>query len=112
MNKTLTVTLALVAGLVGGLLTRYIVPPVALAQNQAQITKEIRAQSFTLVDPSDHTVGTFSYEPDSSSSLGNDPRALTLAIRPMTPPRIVLRDSVGHELWSAGGTGIRRLSEK
>ena len=102
MNKILTVTLALVAGLVGGLLTHYIVPPVALAQNQAPITKEIRAQSFTLVDPSDHTVGTFSYEP------APDP----FAVRPMTPPRIVLRDSVGRELWSAGGSGIRRLSEK
>jgi hypothetical protein len=34
-------------------------PPVALAQNQAPITKEVRAQSFTLIDPSDHTVGTF-----------------------------------------------------
>ena len=99
MNKILTVTLALVAGSVGGLLTHYIAPPVALAQNQAPITKEIRAQSFTLVDPSDHTVGTFSYEP------APDPR-------PMTPPRIVLRDSVGRELWSAGGSGIRRLSEK
>ena len=102
MNKALTVTLALVAGLVGGLLTRYIVPPVALAQNQAPITKEIRAQSFTLVDPSDHTVGTFTYEPA--------PRSF--AIRPTTPPRIVLRDSGGRELWSAGGTGIHRLSEK
>ena len=59
MNKTLTATLALAAGFIGGLLTRYIAPPVALAQNQAPITKEIRAQSFTLVDPSDHTVGTF-----------------------------------------------------
>ena len=102
MNKTLTVTLALVAGFVGGLLMRYIVPPVALAQNQAPITKEIRAQSFTLVDPSDHTIGTFTYEPAPGA----------FAIRPMTPPRIVLRDSGGRELWSAGGTAFHRLSEK
>ena len=50
MKKTLTATLALVADFIGGLLTRYIAPPVALAQNQPPITKEIRAQSFTLVD--------------------------------------------------------------
>ena len=101
MNKTLTATLALAAGFIGGLLTRYIAPPVALAQNQAPITKEIRAQSFTLVDPSDHTVGTFTYE--------SGPAAF---VRPKTPPRIVLRDSGGRELWSAGGTAVRPLSER
>ena len=63
MNKTLTVALALAAGLFGGMLTRYITPPAAHAQDQAAIAKEIRAQSFTLVDQFDHTAGTFSYEP-------------------------------------------------
>ena len=102
MNKTLTATLALVAGFLGGLFTRYIAPPVALAQNQAPITKEIRAQSFTLVDPSDHTVGTFTYESGPAVAF----------VRPKTPPRIVLRDSGGRELWSAGGTAVRPLSER
>ena len=101
MNKTLTTALALLAGFMGGVLTHYIAPPVALAQNQALTTKEIRAQSFTLVDPSDHTVGTFTYEAG--------PAAF---VRPKTPPRIVLRDSGGRELWSAGGTAVRPLSER
>ena len=61
MNKALTVATALVAGLVGGLLTRYVVPPAAFAQDQAPITKEIRAQSFTLVDIFDRSIGTFTF---------------------------------------------------
>ena len=91
MNKTLTTTLALVAGFMGGVLTHYVALPVALAQNQALITKEIRAQSFTLVDPSDHTVDTFTYEPG--------PAAF---VRPKTPPRIVLRDRVGASFGARG----------
>jgi hypothetical protein len=46
MNKTLAAALALGAGLLSGLLTRYIAPPAASAQNQAPITKEIRAAEF------------------------------------------------------------------
>jgi hypothetical protein len=42
MNKKLSVAVALVAGLLGGLLTRYIAPPAAFAQDQAPITKERR----------------------------------------------------------------------
>ena len=63
MNKTLTIALGLGAGLLGGLLTRYIAPPAAHAQDQAAVAKEIRAQSFTLVDEFNHTAGTFTYEP-------------------------------------------------
>jgi hypothetical protein len=117
MNKSFTVALALVAGVMGGVLTRYIVPPVALAQNQAPTTKEIRAQSFTLVDPSDRAVGTFTYEP-ALRSRGNIlpspqflPNNQNIPERPM-PMRIVLRDSSGRELWSAGGSGIQPLSER
>src|ERR1700683_231417 len=65
MNKTLTVALALGAGLLGGLLTRYIAPPATFAQDHAPITKEIRAQSFPLVDSSDQTLGVFTTEPAS-----------------------------------------------
>jgi hypothetical protein len=63
MNKMLTVAAALAAGPLGGPLTRYIAPPATFAQNQAPITKEIRAQSFALVDSSDHTLGVFRAEP-------------------------------------------------
>src|SRR4029077_1093047 len=97
MNKTLSVTLALVAGLLGGLLTRYIAPPAAFAQNQAPVTTEIRAQSFTLVDPADRTVGTFRVEGVPGSDWNR---------------RIVLRDSNGHEIWSAGESAIRPVSQR
>jgi hypothetical protein len=108
MNKTLTVALALAAGLIGGLLTRYIAPPAAFAQTQAPVTTpvttEIRAQSFTLVDSSDHTLGVFRAEPAS--------KAINPNLGGHTPMRIVLRDSNGREIWSAGGSGIRPVTER
>lgn len=86
MNKN--IALALFAGLFGGMLSHYISPTVAFAQNQIQIPKEIRAQGFTLVDQSNQPVGTFIAE----------------------GVRIVLRDSKGREIWSAGGSGLQPLS--
>jgi hypothetical protein len=97
MSKAPTVTLALVAGLVGGLLSRYVAPPSAFAQDKAKVTKEVRAQSFTLVDPSDHALGTFTFEPLGPQVLFMSPSShLT---RGMV---IVLRDSFGREIWSVG----------
>ena len=111
MNKTFNVALALAAGLLGGQLTHYIAPLAAFAQvqvppspapgvpNNRPITKEIRAQSFTLVDQADHTVGTF---------MGINAALADSKVR----ARIVLRDSYGREIWSAGGSAILPLSER
>jgi hypothetical protein len=98
-----TVALALAAGLLGGMLSRYIAPPAAYAQNQAPQTApmEIRAQSFVLVDKSDQTIGTFSVIPGPLGPFG----------RPILP-RIVLRDSSGREIWSAGGSALQPLTIK
>jgi hypothetical protein len=97
MNKKLNIAFALLAGLASGLLSRYIAPPLVFAQDQASISKDIRAQSFTLVDSSDHTVGTFTAEPISGPTYRppakNQPQM-----------RIVLRDSTGCEIWHAGAT--------
>ena len=113
MNKTFNVALALAAGLLGGQLTHYIAPLAAFAQvqvppspvpgvaNSRPITKEIRAQSFTLVDQADHTVGTFMVEP--TPPVRRDSKV---------GARIVLRDSYGREIWSAGGSAILPLSER
>jgi hypothetical protein len=92
--------LALIAGLFGGLISRYIAPPVAFAQNQPAIAFEVRARSFVLVDPSDRTAGTFAVEmiPDRTGGIN---RAFS--------SRIVLRDASGRSIWSAGGTGIQPL---
>jgi hypothetical protein len=106
MNRTITVALALAAGFVGALLTRYLAPPPAFAQNQApptKVAKEIRAQSFTLVDPLDRVAGTFSVEP-----LDRFPQSLNQ----LPSQRIVLRDSNGREIWTAGGNAIRPVTER
>jgi hypothetical protein len=110
MNRTLTFALALAAGLMGGLLARYIGPPVVFAQDQAPVVKEIRAQSFTLVDPSDRVLGTFAYDPQTTLPAVVPPNVRLRLSGP--PPRIVLRDANGREIWSAGGSIVRSLSER
>jgi hypothetical protein len=117
MNKTLTVFLALVAGLAGGLLSRYSAPPSAFAQNQAPVAKEIRAQSFTLIDSSNRAIGTFTSDADGPPAPppppgGGPAPLLQRRDRPARPSRIVLRDSDGREIWSAGEAQIRPLSQR
>jgi hypothetical protein len=106
MNNKLSVAVALFAGIAGGMLTRFIAPAPVFAQAPVQIlpgpapapatrpvVKEIRAESFALVDQHDNVVGTFAAEP----------KGVRL------PARIVLRDSYGREIWTAGGSTIRPL---
>jgi len=100
MTNKCSIVLALLAGILGGTLTRYITPPSAFAQNDQPIaTKEIRAQSVTLVDDLNRTVGTFTVAPDPKwqSSIRDD-------------RRIVLLDSQGREIWSAGSSNFRALT--
>jgi len=115
MNKNIAI--ALIAGLIGGLGARYISPAPVFAQTQAPTTKEIRAQSFTLVDPSDRTIGTFSAEPVANRrrAIIRNPGGPDQTIVDISPMRIVLRDSAGRELWSAepgDGAGLRPLTFK
>jgi hypothetical protein len=62
MNRILTLALALSAGLIGGLLSRYIAPESVHAQAQTIAPKEIRAQSFVLVDEKGVPRGIFAIE--------------------------------------------------
>ncbi|MBZ5675665.1 MAG: hypothetical protein LAP61_15600 [Acidobacteriia bacterium] len=115
MNNKLVIVYALVAGLVGGLLTRYVAPPAAFAQNQTPVIKEIRAQSFTLVDSSNRIVGTFTSDADGPPAPPPAPGSITpppLRRSPVGRSRIVLRDSDGREIWSAGEAQIRPLSQR
>jgi hypothetical protein len=106
MNRSLTFVFATVAGIADGLLTRYPGPPTALAQSQQPVANEIRAQSFTLVDGTHRTVGTFKVE-----GLNWIARLPQQQVNPTLQARIVLLDANGREIWSAGETAIRPLSQ-
>ena len=101
MNKTLTITLAFVAGLLGGLLARYVALPSVHAQAQAPSVVEIRAQAFTLTDAQGRAMGTFTLRSDQATSLFGLP----------LPQRVVLLDPLGREIWTAGGTKFKSLAE-
>jgi hypothetical protein len=81
MNRTYTLSLALAAGLVGGLLSRYMTPEPVLAQPATP--QEIKAQSFVLVDGKNNIVGIFKPSADRI-------------------PTVVLLDRNGREIWRAG----------
>jgi len=80
MNQKLMLTLAVLAGFVGGVLSQYISP--ALVHAQAQSPKEIRAQSFVLVNENDRVFGL----------IGLDPQG---------QPIIKLKDQRGRIVWSS-----------
>ena len=62
MNRTMHITLALAAGLLGGLLSRYLTPTPVFAQAQAPAPKEIRAQSFVLVNKQGAPLGRIGFD--------------------------------------------------
>jgi hypothetical protein len=97
MSNNLNTVLALAAGLIGGMLTRYIAPVTVSAQSQPPL--EMRAQSFTLVDPTDRVIGSFTTEPSRGLAVPGprDPAGLASA------RHIILRDSSGHVIWSTDG---------
>jgi hypothetical protein len=80
MNRKINLILALAAGLLGGLISRYINPIPAYAQTQSA-PKAIRAQSFVLVDEQGTAFGL----------LGFTPKGV---------PVIKLLDERGRTIWS------------
>ncbi len=104
MNKS-TIAVALAAGLVGGVISRYVSPAPVLAQ-QAQAPSatpaplELRAQRFVLLNPDGAVGGTFTVE---------QPKATDF---PFPPPSIRLLDWSGKEIWRAGGSPVRNLALK
>jgi hypothetical protein len=105
MRKHLNVALALLAGLLGGLISRYIAPPAVMAQNQTPVTNEVRAQSFVLVNSAGKTMATLA--PDAYWQ-----KVVTLNPNAPSVGRIVLLDAGGHEIWSAGGSPFRTPSDR
>jgi hypothetical protein len=102
MHRRLNLVLALAAGLLGAVLSRYIMPTPVLAQTpapapkQAPAPKEIRAQSFIVVDDKNNVVGTFK-------------RSVP---KPGETPTVVLLDLDGMEVWRGSGAAIRPASQR
>jgi hypothetical protein len=100
MHRKVSLGFVLAAGLLGGVFARYLTPPAVLAQ--AQVLKEIKAQSFVLTDEKGNIVGTIKSAPPLLSDLDS-------ALRPKPPgvgigeshPTIVLLDRDGHIIWRA-----------
>jgi hypothetical protein len=80
MNRKTHLILALAAGLLGGLISRYINPIPAYAQTQTT-PKAIRAQSFVLVDEQGMAFGLLGFTPKGA-------------------PIITLLDERGRTVWS------------
>ncbi len=95
MNRKLNLSLALAAGLLGGMLSRYIAPLPVLAQ--AGPPKELRAQSFVLVDDKNNVVGTFT--------------ASTIPPKPGQNQTVVLLDRNDKEIWRAG-VSVKVLAQR
>jgi hypothetical protein len=98
--KALSLTLALAAGLAGGILSHYLWPAVVQAQSRPQTPQEIRAQSFVLEDANGRTLGTFSPE---TQRNGIPERDLSGSIR--------LFDERGREIWRSPTRGIFPATE-
>jgi hypothetical protein len=93
MNRILTPTLALAAGLLGGTLSPYVTPTTVFAQGQSTAPKEIRAQRFSLVDEHGRERGIFAIEKDGNAT-------------------IKMFDGNGHEVFSAGPPSNRLVEQK
>ena len=89
MNRTLHLILALAAGLLGGLLSRYLTPTPVFAQAQAPAAREVRAQSFVLLNKQGVPLG----------RIGIDSDGL---------PNITLVDENGRTIWSTKATLMRQ----
>ncbi|HEY7390991.1 MAG TPA: hypothetical protein VH640_20910 [Bryobacteraceae bacterium] len=94
MSQKSHLIFAFVAGMAGAAVMHYAAPTLALAQDQTPVTKEIRAQSFALVDASNNVVGTFTSEPVQGVTIrwpGTPSKV---------PSHIVLRDPNGRVIWT------------
>jgi hypothetical protein len=104
MNRILTLTLSLAAGLLGGTLSRCVTPTTVFAQAQLTAPKEIRAQRFTLVDENGRTRGVFAIEspaPINGVEIKGGGNAI-----------IKLFDNSGREIFHAGPPSTRQLSQR
>jgi len=90
MKRTINFTLMLAAGLAGGLLSRYLAPTPVFAQ--ASAPKEVRAQSFILVNKQGKPLGRIGFDSDGL-------------------PVITLVDEDGRTLWSTKASLLLQSSK-
>jgi hypothetical protein len=88
--KKLNLALSIAAGLLGGTLSHYVWTQPVQAQSSASSPKEVRSQSFVLVDEQGIVQGVFTFD----ERMG-------------APTTIKLLDGKGREIWEAGGVRIR-----
>jgi hypothetical protein len=101
MNK-MTILIAFVAALAGGVISRYVSPSPVLAQQtpaHSPAPVELRAQRFALVNPDGGVVATFVADQSDPTNI-------------LAQPSIRLLDWRGKEIWSAGGSPVRKLALK
>jgi len=99
MNHKWTIILALAAGFVGSALFHGLTLVSVHAQVPSAPLKEIRAQSFVIVDDSNQALGRFAIRYPSSASRERYEYGY-----------IQLFDSSGNELFTAGGMRARPVS--
>ena len=91
--KKLNIGLSIAAGLLGGIFSHYIWTQPVQAQNQTPAPKEVRAQSFVVVNEKGETQGVLTF---------GEPKNGRTSVK--------LFDSNGREIFSAGGSPMRPLS--
>lgn len=91
--KKLNIGLSIAAGLLGGIFSHYIWTQPVQAQNQTPAPKEVRAQSFVVVNEKGETQGVLTF---------GEPKNGRTSVK--------LFDSNGREIFSAGGNPMRPLS--
>jgi hypothetical protein len=91
--KKLNFGLSIAAGLLGGMFSHYVWTQPVYAQNQTSEPKEVRAQSFVVVNEKGKVQGVLTF---------GEPKNGRTSVK--------VFDSNGREIFSAGGSPMRPLS--
>ena len=101
MNGKMNFTLALAAGLLGGLIATYARP--ALLHAQTNAPKVVQAQNFVLVNERGHKLGEITIEQDEKPNI---------RLFEETPVNDVAGGFMRSVLWSARGALIKQLGSR
>ena len=84
MNRKVNMGLSLTVGFLGGFLSHYIPPGLVHAQTETAPSKEIKAQSFVLVNADGTPAGLFGFDKEDKAN-------------------VILLDAAGKVVWKATG---------